>query len=284
MPVAIITGANTGIGLATAKEFASQGFTTVLACRNQGKAEAARDVIATAHPDSDVQLVSLDLASLAHVRRAAGEVSQRFGTVDVLVNNAGVLPLRRAFTEDGYDMQFGVNYLAPVLLTHLLLPGLISAAETSGDSRIVHLSSIAHNVGRIRESTWRGARWQSPAGCYAQSKMGNLMFNYALARRLPLGVSTYALHPGSVDSEIWREAPKPLYWALKPTFVPTDVPGRLIAEIATSDEYRARSGDYFTVQKPNPVRGYARNVTNQEALYLRSCELVGVDPLPANEI
>lgn len=278
MPVAIVTGANTGIGLATAKNFAAQGYTTVLACRNQQKADAARMTIIDEYSDADVQVMSIDQASLAHVRRFADEVAQRFGGVDALVNNAGASPLRQEITEDGFEMQFGANYLAPFLLTHLLLPALV--AGESGDSRVVHLASVAHNIGRMRESTWRGRKPYFTLTAYGQSKMGNLMFNYALARRLPPGVSTFAVHPGSVDSDIWRETPKPIYWALKPTFVTTDVPGRLIADIATSDEYRGRSGDYLTVQKPNPVRGYARNTANQEALYLRSCELVGVEPLP----
>jgi len=280
MPVAIVTGANTGIGLAAAKEFVAQDFTTVLACRNRQKADAARAEILDTHPDADVQVMSIDQASLAHVRRFADEVTQRWGAVNVLVNNAGASPLRPEITEDGFEMQFGANYLAPFLLTHLLLPRLVVGAAETGDSRVVHLASVAHNIGRMRESTWRGRKPYFTLTAYGQSKMGNLMFNYALARRLPTGVSTFAVHPGSVDSDIWRDTPTPVYWALKPTFVTTDVPGRLISDIATADEYRGRSGDYLTVQKPNPVRGYARNTANQEALYLRSCELVGIDPLP----
>jgi NAD(P)-dependent dehydrogenase (short-subunit alcohol dehydrogenase family) len=276
----VITGGNTGIGLATAHEVAARGARVVLACRNQEKAQSARQQILAAHPGAEVEVMSLDLSSFAHIRRFVSQLRQEHPAVHALINNAGASPMKQQFTEDGFEMQFGANYLGPFLLTHLMLPMLEQAAELSDDARIVHLSSIVHNIGRINPKTFRGRRPYFTLSAYAQSKLGNLMFNYALARRLPDGVRTYAMHPGGVDSDIYRELPGPAHKVLKLGLIPADRAAKLASDLALSDEYRSRSGEYFTAQQPKPVKRGARSTGAQDDLYLRSCELAVVEPLP----
>ncbi|MGH3722881.1 MAG: SDR family NAD(P)-dependent oxidoreductase [Mycobacterium sp.] len=274
----VITGANAGIGLATAHRLAADGHSIVMACRNRQKAQAARDQILAATPGAELDIMSLDLSSFEHIRRFAGELAAQHPEVDALINNAGASPVRQAKTEDGFELQWGANYLGPFLLTHLVLPQLLAAH--TGDSRIIHLASVAHNIGRINEKTWRGRRFYLVMPPYAQSKMGNLMFNYALARRLPDGVSTHALHPGGVASDIYRDVPQPVRGLILKTMIPVERPATLIAEMATAPEHKDHSGQYLTAQNPNPVRRYAKNLAAQDDLYAKSCELVGIEPLP----
>ncbi|WP_078312925.1 MULTISPECIES: SDR family NAD(P)-dependent oxidoreductase [unclassified Mycobacterium] len=274
----VITGANAGIGLATAHRLAADGHTIVMACRNQQKAQAARDEILAATPGAPVDVMSLDLSSFEHIHRFAGELAAQHPQVDVLINNAGASPMRQSRTEDGFELQWGANYLGPFLLTHLLLPQL-QAART-GDARVIHLASVAHSVGRINEKTWRGRRFYFTFSAYAQSKMGNLMFSNALARRLPEGVTSNALHPGNVRSEIWREIPQPIRPLVMLALITPERPSQLITDMAVAEEHRGHNGEYLTAQKPSPVRRYTKKLAAQDDLYAKSCELVGVEPLP----
>ncbi|GAB5903319.1 MULTISPECIES: SDR family NAD(P)-dependent oxidoreductase [Mycobacteroides] len=274
----VITGANAGIGLASAHRLAADGHTIVMACRNQEKANAAREQILEATPGARVDVLSLDLSSFGHIRRFASELAAQHPQVDVLINNAGASPMRQSKTEDGYELQWGANYLGPFLLTHLLLPQL--QAAPTGDARIIHLASVAHSVGRINENTWRGRRFYFTFSAYAQSKMGNLLFSNALARRLPAGVTSNALHPGNVRSDIWREIPQPVRSVVMLALITPERPSQLITDMAVSEEHRGRNGEYLAAQTPSPVRRYTKNQAAQDDLYAKSCELVGVEPLP----
>ncbi|MBB4855447.1 NAD(P)-dependent dehydrogenase (short-subunit alcohol dehydrogenase family) [Mycobacteroides chelonae] len=274
----VITGANAGIGLATAQRLAADGHTIVMGCRNQQKAQAARDGILAATPGARVDIQSLDLSSFEHVRRFAGELAVQHPRIDVLINNAGGSPMRQSKTADGFELQWGANYLGPFLLTHLLLPQL--QAAPGGDARVIHLASVAHSVGRINQNTWRGRRFYFTFSAYAQSKMGNLMFSNALARRLPDRVTSNALHPGNVRSEIWRDIPQPVRSLVMLALITPERPSQLITDMAVSQEHRGRNGDYLAAQTPSPVRRYTRNLVAQDDLYTKSCALVGVEPLP----
>ncbi|AWG62821.1 SDR family NAD(P)-dependent oxidoreductase [Mycobacteroides abscessus] len=276
----VITGANAGIGLATAHRIAASGHTVVMACRNEQKAQAARTQILASNPTADLDVMSLDLSSFEHIRRFAEELAKKHPRVSVLINNAGASPAKQEKTADGFEMQWGANYLGPVLLSHLVLPLLRNASLYSLDSRIINLASIAHNLGRINERTWEGRRLYNTFAAYAQSKLGNLMFSNALARRLPSGITSNALHPGAVASDIYRDVPQPLRALLLKTMIPTERPARLIENMALSPQYRNTTGLYLTAQSPNPVRRYARNEAAQDDLYEKSCWMVGVDPLP----
>lgn len=203
---AIVTGANTGLGLETAAELAAAGATVVLACRDRSRATDAKAVIEARRTRGSVELVDLDLGDLDAVRDAAAETTERFPTVDLLINNAGVMIPPRSTTADGFELQFGVNHLGHFAYTGLVLGTLTATAG----SRIVTVSSIAHNQGRMR---WDDLQWErsySRMGAYGQSKLANLLFTFELERRLrSAGAETAALaaHPGASSTDLVRHVP-----------------------------------------------------------------------------
>jgi NAD(P)-dependent dehydrogenase (short-subunit alcohol dehydrogenase family) len=181
---AVVTGANSGLGLATARELARAGARVVLAVRDLARGEQAAATL-----DGDAEVRRLDLADLDSVRSFAGQWS---GTIDVLVNNAGIMMVPPGVTVDGFELQFGTNHLGHFALTNLLLPHVTD--------RVVTVASTMHRVGRIdlADLNWR-ARPYSAAGAYGQSKLANLLFTLELQRRLTAGgspVRAMAAHPG----------------------------------------------------------------------------------------
>lgn len=203
---AIITGANTGLGLETAKALAAAGARTVLACRNLDKARVARDEILAAGATGDVEIVELDLSDLDQVADAAAEVLDRLDRIDLLINNAGVMipPLQR--TAQGHELQFGTNHVG-----HFAWTGrLIDRVVTTEGSRVVTVASAAHRIGVMR---WNDLDWRSGYNrlrAYGMSKLANLLFTYELDRRLSdAGTGTIALaaHPGSSATELVRYVP-----------------------------------------------------------------------------
>ncbi len=200
---AVVTGANTGIGYETARALAQLGATVILACRDAGKAERTADRIRAGEPRGRVEVVLLDLASLASVRAAAEEIRSAAPSLDLLVSNAGVMDIPYRRTVDGFELTLATNHLGHFALTGLLLDRLL---ERDG-SRVVTVSSLAHRRGRIRFDDLQSE--QRYDGVYAQSKLANLLFTYELQRRLAAaGASTIALasHPGNARTELWRTA------------------------------------------------------------------------------
>jgi len=275
----LITGGNSGIGLATACEFAARDLVVCLACRDPLKGARARARILEGLPWAQVEVFRLDLSSFSSIRQFIEAFERQHGALDILVNNAATVPLKQQFTQDGFEMQFGVNYLGHFLLTHLLLPLLRNAVEVHGESRIVHVSSLAHVWGRIDDNTFRGSGRYKPGVAYAQSKLANLLFSNALARCLPQGISSQAMHPGRVDSQIWRNVPRPFYAMIWPFLTTPDRGARLIADMATLRDHARRTGSYESAQWPHWLSRAARNEALQERLYQLSCELADVAPL-----
>jgi len=192
----VVTGANSGTGKETARRLAGAGAAVILAVRTPEKGERARDEILAAQPDADVQVRRLDLAELDSVRTFAATILDSGEPLDTLVNNAGVMtPPKRLETVDGFELQFGTNFLGPLLLTSLLLPRLLE----SGAPRVATMSSGTANSGRIRFDDLQWRRRYRPYFAYAQSKLGNLLMGMRLAELAtehdwPL-LSTMA-HPG----------------------------------------------------------------------------------------
>jgi NAD(P)-dependent dehydrogenase (short-subunit alcohol dehydrogenase family) len=200
---ALVTGANAGIGLETARVMAGHGATVVLACRNFGKARQAADRIAAAHRTARTGLVRLDLASLASIREAAEEIRATYPRLDLLINNAGVMELPYEQTEDGFELTLGTNHLGHFALTGLLLDSLLA---TPG-SRVVTMSSMGHEPGVMNFDDLQSEHGYKPAEAYYQSKLANLLFTYELDRRLrAAGAPTQALgaHPGVVYTDLFR--------------------------------------------------------------------------------
>nr|KAF6411541.1 retinol dehydrogenase 13 [Rousettus aegyptiacus] len=198
----IVTGANTGIGKQTALELARRGGNIILACRDMEKCEAAAKDIRRETLNHCVNARRLDLASLKSIREFAAKIIEEEERVHVLVNNAAVMRCPHWTTEDGFEIQLGVNHLGHFLLTNLLLDKL----KASAPSRIINLSSLAHIAGHIDfdDLNWEKRKYDTKAA-YCQSKLAVVLFTKELSRRLQgTGVTVNALHPGVARTELGR--------------------------------------------------------------------------------
>lgn len=206
--VALVTGANSGLGLETTRGLAGAGATVFMACRNADKAEAAMASIRGDHPDADLRFIALDLADLTSIRSGAEQLLTQTSHLDLLINNAGVMALPERRTADGFEMQIGTNHLGHFALTAQLLDAL----EAADAGRVVTVSSIAHKIGRIDldDLNWRSRRYQAwPA--YAQAKLANLMFARTLDRRLrAAGRRTISVssHPSYASTHLQLAGPE----------------------------------------------------------------------------
>jgi NAD(P)-dependent dehydrogenase (short-subunit alcohol dehydrogenase family) len=198
---AIVTGANSGLGLETARELARARCAVVLACRSAERGRAALENIRRDVPDGDVTLGSLDLADLGSVRAFAAEHGS---ALDLLVNNAGVMALPRRTTADGFEMQFGTNHLGHFALTGLLLPALL---ERPG-ARVVTVTSPLHWAGRLDFADLDGERHYRPYSAYCQSKLANLVFAKELHRRAGGRLLSVAAHPGYAATNLQQAGPR----------------------------------------------------------------------------
>ena len=198
--VALVTGANSGLGLESVRALAARGATVILACRSRSRAEASQSQLQK-HGLLRLELLDLDLADLNSVEAAATAVGQRYGRLDLLLNNAGVMAPPRTLTAQGHELQFGVNHLGHMALTQRLLPLM----EGQPDPRVVTVTSGAQYFGRIR---WNDPSWSSDYdryGAYGQSKLANVMFALELEAQLRQrnsNVRSLAAHPGIARTEL----------------------------------------------------------------------------------
>lgn len=285
--VAVVTGANTGLGFETAKALAGAHAHVVIAVRNLDKGKEAATRISAATPGAHIALQRLDLTSLASVRTAAAAVSETHEHIDLLINNAGVMDTPKGTTTDGFELQFGTNHLGHFALTGLLLDRLLA---TSG-SRIVTLSSIAHRMGAAIH--FDDLQWEhsySRAGAYGQSKLANLLFTYELQRRLAVaGVSTIALaaHPGVSNTELLRYSPLALrvMGTLYGRFVGQSTAMGALPTLRAATDAAAVGGQYYGPGGARQTRGWpevvesseqSHDVDLQRRLWAASEELTGV--------
>ncbi|ORA29804.1 SDR family NAD(P)-dependent oxidoreductase [Mycobacterium aquaticum] len=281
---AIVTGANTGLGLETAKALAAKGAHVVLAVRNLEKGKAAAREIEQATPGAGVALQQLDLTSLESIRAAADALKSNHSSIDLLINNAGVMFTPKSTTQDGFELQFGTNHLGHFALTGLLLDRLLAVPG----SRVVTVSSIGHRFARgIRFDDLQWDLGYSRVGAYGQAKLANLMFTYELQRRLT-GTRTIAAaaHPGGSRTELTRNLP-PLVGAVtklaEPLFQSAAM-GALPTLRAATDP-GVLGGQYFGPDGLGEQRGYPKVVASstashdtaaQRRLWAVSEELTGV--------
>lgn len=206
--VAIVTGANVGLGYETALGLLKKEVKVILACRNAERAEQAKKNLLEEVPKADVAIILVDLSSLDSVRAFANTFLKQYDRLDLLINNAGVMMPPYTETEDGFELQMGANYLGHFLLTGLLLPTILKTAH----SRVVSLASIAHRRGVINFDDLQSKKKYSAISAYAQSKLACLMYGYELQRRLEAQghkqtISTIA-HPGVSVTNLGRHMPK----------------------------------------------------------------------------
>jgi len=287
---AVVTGANTGLGFETARVLAIRGAQVVLACRDLGQAKeaAARILSSRPHqaPPAGLQAIRLDLASLASVREAAEEIGSAYGPVDLLINNAGVMmtPYRR--TDDGFELQLGVNHLGHFALTGLLLGQMLGRAG----SRVITVSSNGHKSGRIDFDDLQSQRRYRRTAAYYQSKLANLMFTYELQRRLAdaqAQTQALAAHPGKARTELTRYLPG---WLRLEDLVIEQPLGQsaamgALATLRAATDPAARGGEYYGPGGRGELKGYprlvasterARDVEAQQRLWQESERLTGV--------
>jgi NAD(P)-dependent dehydrogenase (short-subunit alcohol dehydrogenase family) len=208
--VAIVTGANSGLGLVTARELARAGAKVVIACRDTTKGDRAEAEIQAQVPGADLDVRALDLADLASVRGFVARLTGEHDSIDLLINNAGVMAPPRRLTVDGFESQFGTNHLGHFALTGLLLPTLMSAPKP----RVVTLSSSAHRIGKMDFDDLQGERHYNNWRAYGQSKLSNLLFCFELARRATAagtGLLSVAAHPGYAATNLQFAGPSAFY-------------------------------------------------------------------------
>ena len=245
--VAVVTGANAGLGLETAAVLAERGARVVVAVRDLGKGETAVGEIERRTPNADVALQQLDLYSLASVRTAADELRAAYPRIDLLINNAGVMYPPKQTTADGFELQFGTNHLGHFALTGLLLDHLL---QVEG-SRVVTVASIAHNIqAGIHFDDLQWERSYNRVAAYGQSKLANLMFTYELQRRLAATQTptvAVAAHPGISNTELMRHIPGsglPGFSALAGLVTNSPAVGALATLRAATDP-AVRGGQYY---------------------------------------
>jgi len=260
---AVVTGANSGIGWAVALELAHHGAKVVLACRNVTKGKQAAARIVVRHPEADVSVDELNLSSMDSVR----EFGEKWaGPLDLLVNNAAVMaPPKRAFTQNGFELQFGTNHLGHFAFTGLLLDRVLAAPG----SRVVTVSSVGHRFARqgIRFDDLQSDRDYSRVGAYGQAKLANLLFTYELQRRLA-GTQTIATaaHPGGSNTELARNLPaalRGLTAVIAPLMQDPDM-GALPSLRAATDP-SVLGGQYYGPDGFAEQRGYPKVVSSSTA-------------------
>jgi len=282
--LAVITGANTGLGFETARVLAARGASVVLAVRDTDKGKAAAARIAANAPGANVTVQPFDLTCLDSIRAAAGELRARHPRIDLLINNAGVMFPPKQTTPDGFELQFGTNHLGHFALTGLLLEQMLPVPG----SRVVTVSSLAHRIrARINFGDLQSQRSYSRAAAYSQSKLANLMFTYELARRLSAAATTtiaVAAHPGLAATELTRHTPAIAAFFYARVISQNPTMGALPTLRAATDPGVA-GGQYYGPGGLLGARGYpelahssrrSRDTAIQRRLWAVSEELTGV--------
>jgi len=250
--VAVVTGANTGIGFETAAALAARNAKVIMACRNRQKAEDAMERIRQRTPGAELEFIELDLASLASVERFAETFRAGHDRLDLLINNAGVMIPPLSHTEDGFELQFGCNHLGHFALTGRLL----SLLQATPESRVVNVSSMAHRRGTMDFDNLNAEKGYDRMPAYGQSKLANLLFTFELQRRLEAAGSSVvatAAHPGWTGTDLQRHSG--LFRVLNHFFAQTPPMGALPTVRAAADP-EARGGDYFGPKGMYEMRGY----------------------------
>ncbi|MEL7832583.1 SDR family oxidoreductase [Fodinibius sp. Rm-B-1B1-1] len=274
----VVTGANSGIGKETVRSFAADGAYIIMVCRNEKRAQQARQDIIEDTGNTGIEIVLADLAIQHDVRLAAQQITNQFDQINILVNNAGLIADKREETVDGIEKTLAVNHLAPFLLTNLLWDHLQKANET----RVINVSSEVHRIGAkcFDINDLQLTENYSPMNAYGVSKLCNIMFTHELAKRSKDNtIAAYSLHPGVVRTQLAEEAGwamKLFYWIGKPFMRSPKSGAETTIYLATSNDLSSKNGKYFKnkkVTKPSAI-AYDNEITAQ--LWDRSEKLTGL--------
>jgi NAD(P)-dependent dehydrogenase (short-subunit alcohol dehydrogenase family) len=273
----MVTGATSGLGLATARQLAALGATVIVVGRDAGKCAAVAASISSGSADGAVDWLVADFADPEAVRRLAAEAQERHSRIDVLVNNAGATYPTRRLTPEGVELTLAVNHLAPFLLTMLLLDRL----RESAPSRIVNVASVAHEHARFDFDDPAMERGYRPFAAYGRSKLANLWFTYELARRLEgSGVTVNAVHPGLVRTALGdhsgalrRAGWRLLHVAYRRVSLSPEEGAAAITHLATAQELEDVTGRYFVGRRPAESSPASRDTAAAARLWALSEEL-----------
>lgn len=276
--VVVITGSNVGIGLETAVGVAEQGATTILACRNQAKAEAAAKEVTHRTWNDNVHVVTLDLSDLSSVRKAADDILSGWDRLDVLVNNAGGTWSARQVTSQGIEYTFGVNHLGPFYLTNLLLDRL----RDGEPGRVVNVTSFGHHAafGGMNFDDLQSERRYEGMEVYCRSKLANMLFTRQLAKRTAgSGVTANAAHPGWVRSSFGMDGDLTGFIGfgirvIRPFEISAHRGAKTSIFLATSPDVADKSGGYWVRRKPGFMSRHARDDAAAERLWDESEKLL----------
>jgi NAD(P)-dependent dehydrogenase (short-subunit alcohol dehydrogenase family) len=267
--VAVVTGANSGLGYITARELARRGARVALACRSEVRGREAVARLIAEVPDAAIELRPLDMADLASIRRFADSVQASYPALDLLINNAGVMAIPRRQTADGFEMQFGTNHLGHFALTGLLLPMLVNQPG----ARVVTVSSNAHKPGSIdfddimHERSYR--RWK----VYSDSKLANLLFAFELQRRLSAidaPLISVAAHPGTAATNLVKPGAegnpvKQLVMSVGVRIVGQSQAQGALPQLYAATSPDARGGEYYGPNGIAENRGYPKRIDSTSA-------------------
>jgi len=286
----LVTGANSGLGLESAKAFASKGAEVIMACRNTSKGEVARESILKENPSAKLDVVYLDLMDLNSIKETAQKVKSQYKKLDVLLNNAGIMTTPFFLTKDGYEAQFATNHLGHFALTSQLF----DLIKSSPNARIVNVSSIAHKGGIINfgDVNYSNGTKYSPIEAYRRSKIANLYFTFALDRKIKekkLDIKVLAAHPGVSNTNLGRHVEnKWWYKLLFPVFksMVQEPDMGALPQIRASVDESAQSTQYYGPDGFNKMKGHpvlvqaskdAYDINIAERLWNWSEELCGLE-------
>ncbi|MBK8902191.1 MAG: SDR family oxidoreductase [Anaerolineaceae bacterium] len=267
--VCIVTGANAGIGKATAVGLAQRGATVVMVCRSEERGQTARQEIIDRSGSQAVHLLLADLASQDDIRQLAQSLLDQFAQIHVLINNAAIIPLRRSLSVDGLELQLAVNHLAPFLLTNLLLDRL----KASAPARVITVSSGVHRGATINFDDLQSERRYHHTDVYAMTKLMNVLFTRELARRLQgSGVTAYSLHPGVPSTRLSAHYAGYVGEG-RASFADLMRAAQTSIYLATAPDIENLNGEYFANSR---VQSSASDPAAAQKLWQVSAELTGL--------
>lgn len=272
----VITGANTGIGKETAIDLAKRGARIIIACRDMEKGQAALKEVIETSANENVTCMKLDLSDSKSIREFAESINKGEDKLNILINNAGVMVCPYGKTADGFELQIGVNHMGHFLLTYLLL----DLIKKSAPARIINVSSMAHTWGSINLEDINSEKSYDKRGAYSQSKLANVLFTRSLAKRLQgTGVTTYSLHPGVVQTDLWRHLSGPQQFVMKVVspFTKSSTEGaQTTIFCAVEPALENESGGYYSDCAPAKCSAPAQDEDLAQKLWELSCKMLSI--------
>jgi NAD(P)-dependent dehydrogenase (short-subunit alcohol dehydrogenase family) len=273
--ICIVTGANSGIGKATAIGLAKLNATVIMLCRDKERGEKAREEIIKETGSKNIDLLLCDLSSQEQIWNFVDEFKKKYQYLHVLINNAGIMLKRRKLSVDGFEMNFSIHLIAPFILTNLL----VDILKKSAPSRIINVTSAAHKRAKINfEDLQIENKKYRLFSVYGVSKLAEMLFTYELSRRLEgTGITVNAVHPGVVNTNLGRDQSKFSQWFAKAFFKSPEKGAETSIYLASSSEVEGITGKYFINKEPRQSSEESYNEEDAERLWKITAEMTGLN-------